>query len=120
MISNKSIFFIFVFYWLCFSVKKLLFFVFEILIEIFFEYRKVFLEIVCDKVFQIIIAIENRKNLNKRYKFENITKTILKKERLNSNCFIEYCELNTNDYSKNFVESNNDFQKFTKATMKKK
>ena len=85
-----------------------------------FEYRKTFFEIVCDKVFQIMIAIENRNNFNKRYKFENIIETFLKKKSSNSNRFIEYCELNTNNFSKNVIESINDFQEFTNVSMKKK
>ena len=55
-------------------------------------------------MFQIVIAIENRRNLNKRYKLENIIETILKKKQSNLNCFIEYCELDTNNYPRNLVE----------------
>ena len=72
----------------------------------FSKYRWIFFEIVCDKMFQIIIAIENWKNFDKRYKFENIIEIFLKKKQSNSNRFIECCELNTNNHLKNFVQSN--------------
>ena len=70
------------------------------------------------KIFQF--SIENRKNLDKRYKFENINEIFLKKKRSNSNRFIEYCELKTNDHFNDFVKSNDDFQKHIKISMKKK
>lgn len=84
-----------------------------------FEYRKVFLEIVCDKISQIMIAIEDRSDLDKRHKFENIIETFLKKKRSNSSRFIEYCELDTNDLSMNAVESNDDPQESMNVSMKK-
>ena len=46
----------------------------------FFEYREIFFEIICDKIFQIMIAIENRNDFDKRYKFENIVEIFLKKK----------------------------------------
>ena len=76
-----------------------------------FEHREVFLEVVCDKVFQIMIAIENRRDFDKRSKFKYIIEVFLKKKRSTSSRFIEYCELMTKD---------DDFEKFTKITMKKK
>ena len=67
-----------------------------------------------------MIAIEDRNDLDKRYKFENIIEIFLKKKSSNLNRFIEYCELNTNDFSKNVVESNDDSKKSTNVSMKKK
>lgn len=61
------------------------------------EYRGAFLKAVCGKVSHIVTAIEDRSDLNKRYKFENITGASLKNERLDSNRFIEYCELDTDN-----------------------
>ena len=85
----------------------------------FFEHREVFLEIICDKMSQIMIAIEDRSDFDKRYKFENIVEVSLKKKRSNSRRFIVYCELNTNDHTKDFDESDDDSQEFTRALMKK-
>ena len=85
-----------------------------------FEYRKVFLKTVCDKIFQIMIAIENRRELDKRYKFENINEVFLKKKQSDSSRFIEYCELNTNDSQISSAQSNDDSQKSTKVSMKKR
>ena len=85
-----------------------------------FEYRKVFFEIVCDKVFQIVTTIENRSDFDKRYKFENIIEISLKKEPSDSSRFIKYCELDTNDFLRNAIESNDDSQEFTNVSMKKR
>ena len=59
----------------------------------------------CGKVSQIVIAIEDRRDFDKRYKFENISGAFLKKEQSNSSRFIEYCELNTDDHSRDFAQS---------------
>ena len=85
-----------------------------------FEYRKVFFETVCDKVFQIVTTIENRSDFDKRYKFENIIEISLKKKPSDSSRFIKYCELDTNDFSRNAIESNDDSQEFTNVSMKKR
>ena len=61
--------------------------------EVLSEYRGTFLKAVCGKVSQIVSAIEDRGDLDKRYKFENIARASLKKERPDSSRFIEYCEL---------------------------
>ena len=61
------------------------------------EYRGAFLEAVCGKVSKIVTVIEDRSDLDKRYKFENITGASLKKERPDSSRFIEYCELDMDD-----------------------
>ena len=65
------------------------------------EHRGAFLEAVCGKVPKIVTAIEDRRDLGKRYKFENITGASLKKERPDSSRFIEYCELDTDDHPRN-------------------
>ena len=80
-------------------MKKLSLPVLETLIEILSSYRGAFLEAVCDKVSQIVTAIEDRRDLGKRYKFENIIGASLKNERPDSSRFIEYCELETDDPS---------------------
>ena len=84
------------------------------------EHREAFLEAVCDKMSQIMTAIKDQKNFVKRYKFESIIETFLKKKRSNSSRFIEYCELNTNDNSRNSAESDDDIQEFIKLSMKKR
>ena len=61
------------------------------------EHRGVFLEAVCGKVSQIVTAIEDRRDPDKRYKFKYITGASLKKERPDSSRFIEYCGLETED-----------------------
>lgn len=81
-----------------------------------FEYREAFLEAVCDKVSQIVTVIEDRSDLDKRYKFENIIEASLKKERPNSSRFIEYCELDTNDSPRSFAKSNDDPQESTRVS----
>ena len=84
------------------------------------EYRGAFLEAVCGKVSPIVIAIEDRSDLNKRYKFENITGASLKKERPDSSRFIEYCELDTDDLPKNAAESNDGTQESTNVSMEER
>ena len=84
------------------------------------EYRGVFLEAVCGKVSQIVTVIENRNDLDKRYKFENITEASLKKEPPDSSRFIEYCELDMDDLSRNAAESNDGPQESTNVSMKER
>ena len=81
------------------------------------EYRGTFLEAVCGKVSQIVTAIEDRRDLDKRYKFENITGASLKKERPDSSRFIEYCELETDDHPRDPARSNNGPQESTNVSM---
>ena len=87
-------------------MEKLSLPVLETLIEVLSEYRGAFLEAVCGKVSQIVAAIEDRRNLGKRYKFENIIGATLKKERPDSSQFIEHCELETDYYPKDSAKSN--------------
>ena len=72
----------------------------------------------CGKVSQIVAAIEDRKNLDKRYKFENITEATLKKKRSDSSCFIEYCKLDTDDHPKDSAESDDSPQELTRISIK--
>ena len=83
------------------------------------ENRGAFLETICGKVSQIVTAIEDRSDLDKRYKFENIAGASLKKERPDSRRFIEYCELDTNDRPSDPAESNGGPQESTGALLKK-
>ncbi|CAF9940049.1 MAG: hypothetical protein HETSPECPRED_002145 [Heterodermia speciosa] len=101
-------------------VEKLSISVLETLIEVLSEYRGVFLEAVCGKVSQIVTVIENRNDLDKRYKFENITEASLKKEPPDSSRFIEYCELDMDDLSRNAAESNDGPQESTNVSMKER
>ena len=71
----------------------------------------------CGKVSQIVAAIEDRRNLDKRYKFENITGATLKKERPDSSGFIEYCELDTDDHPRDPAESDDGPQGLTRVSM---
>lgn len=86
-------------------MEKLSLPVLENLIEILSDYRGAFLEAVCDKVSQIVTAIEDRRDFDKRYKFENITGASLKNEQPDSSRFIEYCELETDDPPKSPARS---------------
>ena len=84
------------------------------------EYRRTFLEAICGKVSQIVTAIEDRRDLDKQYKFENINGAFLKKERSDSSRFIECCELETDDHSRDPAESDDDPQEHTRISMEKK
>ena len=66
---------------------------------------------------QIVTAIEDRRDLDKRYKFESITGASLKKERPDSNRFIEYCELDTDDHPRHPAEPDDGPQEPTRAPM---
>ena len=61
-------------------------------------------------------AIEDRRDLDKRYKFENIIEDFLK-EQSDSSRFIEYCELDTDDPSRDHDQSNDDPQRSTRVSM---
>lgn len=80
-----------------FSIEKLSIPVFEALIEVLREHRGNFLEAVCGKVSQIVMAFQERSNLDKRYRFESIASASLKKEPPNSSRLVEFCELDTED-----------------------
>ena len=80
-------------------------------------YRGAFLEAVCGKVSEIVTAIEDRSDLDKRYKFENITGASLKKEPPDSSRFIEYCELDTDDLPSNPAELDDGPQESTSVSM---
>ena len=45
-----------------------------------FKYWKVFLKAICGKVFQIVTAIKDWSDFDKRYKFKKITEAFLKKK----------------------------------------
>ena len=83
---------------------------FQTLIELLSEYRGNFLEAVCGKVSQIVTAIEDRRGLDRRYKFESIAGASLKKEPPDSSRFIEYCELDADDLPRSTAGSNDGFQ----------
>lgn len=82
------------------------------------EYRGAFLEAVCGKVSHIVTAIEDRSDLEKRYKFEKVTGAFLKKEPPDSSRFIEYCELDTDDLPRNPAKPNDGPQESTSVSMK--
>ena len=84
--------------WLCSSVEKLSLPDLGVLIEMLSENRGALLEAVCGKVSQIVTAIEDRRDLDKRYKLENIIGASLKKERSDSSRFIEYFEMDTDNH----------------------
>ena len=84
------------------------------------EYRGAFLGAVCGKVSHIVTAIEDRSDLDKRYKFENITGASLKKERPDPSRFIEYCELDTDDLPRNPTQSNDGPQESTNVSMEER
>ena len=86
------------------------------LIEMLSENRGAFLEAICGKVSQIVTAIEDRSDLDRRYKFENITGASLKKERPDSSRFIEYCELETDDYPRDIAKSSDGPQESTRVS----
>ena len=92
----------------------------ETLIEMLSEYRGAFLEAICGKVSQIVTAIEHRRDLGKRYKFENITGASLKKERPDSSRFIEYCELDTDDPPRNPARSTDGPQESTRTSVEER
>ncbi|KAI4220681.1 MAG: hypothetical protein L6R40_008668 [Gallowayella cf. fulva] len=95
------------------EVEKLSISVLGTLIEMLSEYRGAFLEAVCGKVSQIVTAIEDRSDIDKRYKFENITGASLKKEPPDSSRFIEYCELDTDDLPRKPAKPNDGPQELT-------
>lgn len=80
------------------------------------EYRGTFFKVVCGKVSQIVIAIEDWGDLDKRYKFENIIGASLK-ERPDSNCFIEYCEPETDDHPRDSAKSDGGPREHTRVLM---
>ena len=88
-----------------------------VLIEMLSERRGAFLEAVCGKVSQIVTAIEDRRDLDKRYKFESLTEASLKKEPPDSSRFIEYCELDTDDLPRDPAKSNDVVQQPTRVSM---
>ena len=71
----------------------------------------------CGKVSQIVTAIEDRRDLDKRYKFENISGASLKKEQPDSSRFIEYCELDTDDPPRDPAQSNDGPRGLTRVSM---
>lgn len=87
-------------------MEKLSIPVLDTLTEVLSECRGAFLGAVCGKVSQIVTAIKDRRELNKRYKFESIGGASLKKEPPDSIRFIEFCELDTDDLPWNPAESN--------------
>ena len=91
-------------------MEKLSLPVFQTLIKLLSEHRGNFLEAVCGKVSQIVTAIEDRRGLDRRYKFESIAGASSKKEPPDSSRFIEYCDLDADDLPRNAAESNDDFQ----------
>ena len=63
---------------------------------------------------------EDRRDLDKRYKFEKITGASLKKkERPDSSCFIEYGELKTNDHPRDPAKSDDGHQEHTRISREK-
>lgn len=80
-------------------------------------YRGAFLKAIYGKVSQIVTVIEDRSNLDKRYKFENITRASLKKEPLDSSRFIKYCELDTDNLPSNPTELDDSPQESTSVSM---
>ena len=98
-------------------MEKLSLPVLETLIEVLLDYRGAFLEAMCGKVSQIVTAIEDRRDLDKRHEFENITGASLKNERPDSSRFIEYCELDTDDHPRDPAESDDGPQGLTGVSM---
>ena len=84
------------------------------------EYRGAFLEALCGKLSQIVTAIEDRRDLGKRYKFENISGASLKKERPDSSRFVEYCELDTDVLPRNAAKSNDGPQESTNVSVEER
>lgn len=79
------------------SVEKLSISVLDLLIDVLEKYRGDFLRAVCNKVAEVVVVIEDHRNLDRRYKFESVALTSLKRERPDFSLLIEFCEVDLQD-----------------------
>lgn len=76
-------------------VERLSMPLFTLFLNILIEFCKDFLHTVSELISQHICKILYWKDLNQKYVFETLNENLLKKEHLNSNNFINFCELNS-------------------------
>lgn len=71
--------------------------VLDLLIDVLEKYRGDFLRAVCNKVTEVVAVIEDHRNLDRRYKFESVALSCLKRERPDFSRLIEFCEVDLQD-----------------------
>ncbi len=76
-------------------VERLSMPLFTLFLDVLIEFRGDFLRTVSGLVSQHICEILYRKDLNRKYVFETLDGNLLKKEHLDSNNFINFCELDS-------------------------
>jgi hypothetical protein len=72
---------------------------FQVFLDVLSERRVAFLRSICSSISQIIPAILNGSDSGIRYRFESIEGAVIKKERYDSDRFVELCEVDADESS---------------------